>query len=85
MGRYVELPPGRKALALETRKLIDDYISKKISFDDAKAQVAFWVDNLGDFIYGIESEYNPTFALVVGKKRLRLFIKMIPKNQKTKM
>lgn len=85
MGKYVELPPGRKALALETRKLIDDYIAKKISFDDAKAQVAFWVANLGEFIYGIESKYNPTFALAVGKKRLLLFEKMIPQYQKTKM
>lgn len=78
MGVYLELPVGRKALALEARKLIDDYIAKKISYDETKEQIMFWVENLGEFVYGIESKYNPTFALVIGKKRLTLFDKMIP-------
>ena len=77
---YIELPTGRKALAQEVKKMINDYTNQNISYEEAKEQTLFWVNNLGEFIFDNEKEkkFNPTFALNVGKKRLLIFEKLIP-------
>ncbi len=76
---YLELPPGRKALGLETRKLIDDYLARKITYDIAKEIVTFWGLNCGKYMFN-GNEFNSTYALYSGKKRLHIVEQMLPKH-----
>lgn len=80
MSKYLELPNGRKALALETRKLIDDYLARKISYNEAQEQVVFWATNCGNYMFN-GNNFNPTYKAYAGKKRIDIVEKMLPTMQ----
>ena len=83
MEKYLQSPHGRKGLATEAKKLVDDYLARKLSLEEAQEQVAHWALNSGIFMFEGE-EWNPTFALNVGKKRLAILEKMLPQTQQAK-
>lgn len=80
MEKYLKIPSGRKVLALETKRLIDDYLGRKITFEEAQEQIAFWALNAGEFMFDGD-KWNPTFSLHLGKKRLAMVEKMLPQIQ----
>ena len=83
MGKYLMIPSGRRILALESKKLIDDYLERKISLKEAQEQVAYWALKSGIFMFEGE-KWNPTFRLHLGKKRLAMLEKMLPESMQVK-
>ena len=77
MSDYLKIPSGREHLAIEVKKLIDDYLGRRVTLEDTLEQIAFWAYSSGEFMFDGD-KWNPTFSLKLGKKRLAMLKKMLP-------
>lgn len=68
---YIAYPETIVKLSKELRKVVDDYISRKITNEELKKIVTFYADTSPEKLFN-GMDYNITIKRKIGVKRLRI-------------
>lgn len=73
---YIQYPATVKALAAEIKRACNDYYAKLIDNNQIKEIIESYAKTVPYLLFS-ENQINPTVAIIIGKKRLRLVTDLV--------
>lgn len=73
---YIQYPATVKALAAEIKRACNDYYARLIDNNQIKDVIESYAKTVPDLLFS-ENQINPTVAIIIGKKRLRLVTDLV--------